>query len=166
VQPSPDFAVMFLPGEAFFQSALQHDPQLIEYGVRARVFPASPLTLIALLQVVSQGWRHERLARNAEEIQALGKELYGRVAKMTEYMDTLRMRLDSAVRAFNDAVGSYEGRVLVTARRFKELGVTSEREIDPLPTVDTVPRILQSANLLGLPEDVIDGEAVEVKKHD
>ncbi len=92
--------------------------------------------------------------------------MYGRVAKMTEYMDTLRMRLDSAVRAFNDAVGSYEGRVLVTARRFKELGVTSEREIDPLPTVDTVPRILQSANLLGLPEDVIDGEAIEVKRDD
>jgi DNA recombination protein RmuC len=156
---------MFLPGEAFFQSALQHDQQLIDYGVRARVFPASPLTLIALLQVVAQGWRQERMARNAEEIQLLGKELYSRVAKMTEYMDTLRMRLDSTVRAFNEAVGSYEGRVLVTARKFKELGATSEREIDPLPTIDTVPRILQTANLLGLPEDVIDGEAVEVKKN-
>jgi DNA recombination protein RmuC len=165
VQPAPEFAVMFLPGEAFFQSALQHDQQLIDYGVRARVFPASPLTLIALLQVVSQGWRQERLARNAEEIQSLGKELYSRVAKMTEYMDTLRMRLDSTVRAFNETVGSYEGRVLVTARRFKELGVTPEREIDPLETIDTVPRILQTANLLGLPEDVIDGETVEVKKH-
>jgi DNA recombination protein RmuC len=165
VQPSPEFAVMFLPGEAFFQSALQHDQQLIDYGVRARVFPASPLTLIALLQVVAQGWRQERLARNAEEIQMLGKELYSRVAKMTEYMDTLRMRLDSTVRAFNDAVGSYEGRVLVTARKFKELGATSEHEIDPLQTIDTVPRILQTANLLGLPDDVVDGEAVEVKKH-
>jgi DNA recombination protein RmuC len=165
VHPSPEFAVMFLPGEAFFQSALQHDQQLIDYGVRARVFPASPLTLIALLQVVAQGWREERLARNAEEIQMLGKELYSRVAKMTEYLDTLRMRLDGTVRAFNEAVGSYEGRVLVTARKFKELGATSEREIDPLPTIDTVPRILQSANLLGLPEDVVEGEAVEVKKH-
>ena len=165
VQPSPDFAVMFLPGEAFFQAALQHDPQLIDYGVRARVFPASPLTLIALLQVVAQGWRQERLARNAEEIQMLGRELYSRVAKMTEYLDTLRMRRDSTVRAFNEAVGSYEGRVLVTARKFKELGVTSDPEIDPLQSVDTVPRILQSANLLGLPEDVIDGEAIEVKKN-
>jgi DNA recombination protein RmuC len=165
VQPSPDFAVMFLPGEAFFQAALQHDPQLIDYGVRARVFPASPLTLIALLQVVAQGWRQERLARNAEEIQMLGRELYSRVSKMTEYLDTLRMRLDSTVRAFNDAIGSYEGRVLVTARKFKELGVTSDPEIDPLQSVDTVPRILQSANLLGLPEDVIDGETVEVKNN-
>lgn len=165
VQPSPEFAVMFLPGEAFFQSALQHDPQLIDFGVRARVFPASPLTLIALLQVVSQGWRQERFARNAEEIQALGKDLYSRVAKMTEYLDTLRTRLDSTVRAFNETVGSYETRVLVTARKFKELGATSDGEIEPLQAIDTVPRILQSANLLGLPEDVIDGETVEVKKN-
>jgi DNA recombination protein RmuC len=165
VQPSPEFAVMFLPGEAFFQSALQHDQQLIDFGVRARVFPASPLTLIALLQVVGQGWRQERLTRNAEDIQALGRELYSRVAKMTEYLDTLRTRLDSAVRAFNDTVGSYETRVLVTARKLKELGATSAGEIEPLQAIDTVPRILQSANLLGLPEDIIDGEAVEVKKN-
>jgi DNA recombination protein RmuC len=165
VQPSPEFAVMFLPGEAFFQSALQHDQQLIDFGVRARVFPASPLTLIALLQVVSQGWRQERFARNAEEIQALGKDLYSRVAKMTEYLDTLRTRLDSTVRAFNETVGSYETRVLVTARKFKELGATSEGEIEPLQAIDTVPRILHSANLLGLPEEVIDGETVEVKKN-
>lgn len=165
VQPAPEFVVMFLPAESFFQAALQHDPHLIDYGVRCRVFPASPLTLIALLQVVAQGWRQERLARNAEEIQALGQELYSRVAKMTEYMDTLRTRLDSTVRAFNETVGSYETRVLVTARKFKELGATSEGEIDPLQAIDAVPRILQSANLLGLPEDVIDGEAVEVKKN-
>ena len=81
VQPSPEFVVMFLPGEAFFQSALQHDPELIDFGVRCQVFPASPITLIALLQVVAQGWRHERLAQNAEEIQALGKELYARVCE-------------------------------------------------------------------------------------
>lgn len=165
VQPSPEFVVMFLPGEAFFQSALQHDQELIDYGVRSRVFPASPLTLIALLQLVGQGWRQERMARNANEIQALGRELYARVAKMTEFMDTLRTRLDSTVRAFNETVGSYETRVLVTARKFKELGATSEGEIAPLQAIDSVPRILQSANLLGLPEDVIDGETVEVKKN-
>ncbi|HXG89366.1 MAG TPA: DNA recombination protein RmuC [Vicinamibacterales bacterium] len=161
VQPSPEFVVMFLPGEAFFQSALQQDPELIDFGVRCQVFPASPITLIALLQVVAHGWRHERLAHNAEEIQALGRELYTRVAKMTEYLDTLRMRLDSTVKAFNDAIGSYEGRVLVTARKFKELGATSGTEIEPLQSVDTAPRILQSANLLGLPEDVIDAQPVE-----
>jgi DNA recombination protein RmuC len=154
VQPSPEFVVMFLPGESFFQAALQHDASLIEYGVRAQVFPASPLTLIALLQVVAQGWRHERLAKNAEEIQALGKDLYARVSKMTDYLDTLRMRLDSTVKAFNDTVGSYETRVLVSARRFKELGVTTGTEIEPPQPIDTAPRILHSANLLGLPDEV------------
>jgi DNA recombination protein RmuC len=154
VQPSPDFVVMFLPGESFFQAALQQDSELVEYGAQCQVFPASPITLIALLQVIAQGWRHERLAQNAEEIQSLGKELYARVSKMTDYLDTLRTRLDSTVKAFNDVVGSYETRVLVTARRFKELGATSGTEIEPLESIDTVPRILHSANLLGLPEDV------------
>ncbi len=160
VQPSPEFVVMFLPGESFFQAALQHDPELIDYGVRCQVFPASPITLIALLQVVAQGWRHERLAQNAAEIQDLGKELYARVSKMTDYLDTLRTRLDGTVKAFNDVVGSYETRVLVTARKFKELGATSGTEIDPLQPIDTVPRILHSANLLGLPDDVIEAEAM------
>jgi DNA recombination protein RmuC len=161
VQPSPEFVVMFLPGESFFQSALQHDPELIDFGVRCQVFPASPITLIALLQVVAQGWRHERLAQNAEEIQALGKDLYTRVFKMTEYLDTLRTRLDSTVRAFNDVVGSYETRVLVSARKFKELGATAGNEIEPLQPIDTIPRILHSANLLALPDDVVDGETVQ-----
>ncbi len=160
VQPSPEFVVMFLPGESFFQSALQADAALIDAGVRSQVFPASPITLIALLQVVAHGWRHERLAQNAEEIQSLGKELYARVSKMTEYLDTLRTRLDSTVKAFNEAVGSYETRVLVTARRFKELGATSGSEIDPLQSIDTAPRILHSANLLGLPDDVIEAETI------
>ena len=164
VQPSPEFVVMFLPGEALFQSALQQDVELVDYGVRCQVFPASPITLIALLQVVAHGWRHERLAQNAEEIQLLGQELYARVSKMTEYLDTLRTRLDSTVKAFNDAVGSYETRVLVTARKFKELGATSGTEIEPLQSIDTAPRILHSANLLGLPEDVIEAETVDQDK--
>jgi DNA recombination protein RmuC len=161
VQPSPEFVVMFLPGESFFQAALQQDAGLIEYGVRSQVFPASPLTLIALLQVVAQGWRHERLAQNAEEIQALGKDLYARVSKMTDYLDTLRMRLDSTVRAFNDTVGSYETRVLVTARKFKELGATTGTDIEPPQTIDAAPRILHSANLLGLPDEVTNADESE-----
>ena len=160
-QPSPEFVVMFLPGEALFQSALQEDPTLVDFGVKCQVFPASPITLIALLQVVAHGWRHERLAQNAEEIQALGKELYARVTKMTEYLDTLRTRLDSTVKAFNDAAGSYETRVLVTARKFKELGAASGTEIEPLQSIDTAPRILPSANLLGLPEDIVEAETVD-----
>jgi DNA recombination protein RmuC len=164
VQPSPECVVMFLPGESLFQAALHQDGSLVDYGVRTQVYPASPITLIALLQVVAQGWRHERLAQNAEEIQELGQELHARVAKMTEYLDTLRTRLDSTVRAFNDVVGSYETRVLVTARRFKTLGAASGGEIEPLQAIDTVPRVMQSANLLGLPDEtVVAGEVVEEK---
>jgi DNA recombination protein RmuC len=164
VRPSPEFVVMFLPGESFFQSALQQDGELVDFGVRGHVFPASPITLIALLQVVAHGWRHERLAQNAEEVQELGKELYTRVSKMTEYLDTLRTRLDGTVKAFNDTVGSYETRVLVTARKFKTLGATAGTEIEPLQSIDTAPRILHSANLMGLPEDVIEAETVEQEK--
>lgn len=164
VRPSPEFVVMFLPGESFFQSALQQDGELVDFGVRGQVFPASPITLIALLQVVAHGWRHERLAKNAEEVQALGQELYARVSKMTEYLDTLRTRLDSTIKAFNDTVGSYETRVLVTARKFKTLGATAGTEIEPLQSIDTAPRILHSANLMGLPEDVIEAETVEQEK--
>jgi DNA recombination protein RmuC len=80
---------------------------------------------------------------------------------MTDYLDTLRTRLDSTVKAFNDAVGSYETRVLVSARKFKELGATAGNEIEPLQPIDTIPRILHSANLLGLPDDVVDGETVQ-----
>ena len=164
VRPSPEFVVMFLPGESFFQSALQQDGELVDFGVRGQVFPASPITLIALLQVVAHGWRHERLAKNAEEVQALGQELYARVSKMTEYLDTLRTRLDSTIKAFNDTVGSYETRVLVTARKFKTLGATAGTEIEPVQSIDTAPRILHSANLMGLPEDVIEAETVEQEK--
>jgi DNA recombination protein RmuC len=161
VQPSPEFVVMFLPGEAFFQSALQHDAELIDFGVRTHVYPASPITLIALLQVVAQGWRHERLAKNAEEIQSLGKELYARISRMTDYLETLRARLDGTVKAFNDVVGSYETRVLVTARKFKDLGATPGNDIEPLQAVESPPRVLHTASLLGLPDDVVDGETVK-----
>ncbi|MDP1568483.1 MAG: DNA recombination protein RmuC [Vicinamibacterales bacterium] len=152
-QPSPEFVIMFLPGEAIFQAALQQDVGLIDFGVGQRVFPASPITLIALLRAVAHGWREERLAKNAEEVSTLGKELYERVTRMTGHLDTLRTRLDGTVRAFNDTVGSYETRVLVTARRFKELGATSAEDITPLQALDAVPRVLQTANLLGLPDE-------------
>jgi len=139
-QPSPEFVVMFLPGEAIFQAALQHDARLIEFGVGAQVFPASPLTLIALLRAVAHGWRQERLTRNAEQVSRLGKELYDRVRHLTDRMETLRGRLDGTVRAFNETVATYEGRVLVTARRFRDLGAATGDELGVVGEVDTTPR--------------------------
>ena len=94
-QPSPEFVVMFLPGEAIFQAALQNDARLIDFGVGAQVFPSSPLTLIALLRAVAHGWRQERLTRNAEQVSRLGKDLYDRVRHLTDRMETLRGRLDA-----------------------------------------------------------------------
>lgn len=139
-QPSPEFVVMFLPGEAIFQAALQQDARLIEFGVGTQVFPASPLTLIALLRAVAHGWRQERLARNAEQVSKLGKELYDRVRHLTDRMETLRGRLDGTVRAFNETVATYEGRVLVTARRFRDLGAATGEEVGTVGEVVTTPR--------------------------
>ncbi|MGE0812682.1 MAG: DNA recombination protein RmuC [Vicinamibacterales bacterium] len=138
--PSPEFVVMFLPGEAIFQAALQQDARLIEFGVGAQVFPASPLTLIALLRAVAHGWRQERLTRNAEQVSRLGRELYDRVRTLTDRMETLRGRLDGTVRAFNETVATYEGRVLVTARRFRDLGAATGDEIGLVGAVDSTPR--------------------------
>lgn len=139
-QPSPEFVVMFLPGEAIFQAALQQDARLIEFGVGTQVFPASPLTLIALLRAVAHGWRQERLTRNAEQVSKLGRELYDRVRHLTDRFETLRGRLDGTVRAFNETVATYEGRVLVTARRFRDLGAATGEELGVVNEVDTTPR--------------------------
>jgi DNA recombination protein RmuC len=159
--PSPEFVVMFLPGEAVFQAALQEDAALIEFGVQARVFPASPITLIALLRAVAHGWRQERIAENAAEISLLGKELYNRLAPMVDYLDEMRKKLDGAVDAYNRLVGSFEGRVLVQARRFKDLGAATGADLPVLEQIDTKPRVPQTANLMALPEGAVVGNVAE-----
>ena len=145
VPSSADFVVLFLPGEAFFSAALQHDPGLLEYGVERKVFLAGPVTLLALLRTAAFGWTQEKLAAHAQEISGLGKDLYDRLCTMFEHLDELRRRLDSAVQAHNAAVGSLESRVLPAARRFKELGIVSGKAlIEPGP-VDHLPRRLQAS---------------------
>jgi DNA recombination protein RmuC len=153
VASTPEFVVMFLPGEMFFSAALEQDPSLIECGVEKRVIPASPTTLIALLRAVAYGWQQEAMEENARKISDLGRNLYEAVRTLGERFQTLGSRLKSSLEAYNDAVGSLEGNVLVKARKFKELqAANGGDEIKALEPIDRVPRMLQAAELTdGLP---------------
>ncbi len=141
-QSTPEFVVMFLPGETFFSAALEQDTGLIEHGVLNRVIPASPTTLIALLKAINYGWNQEKLARNAHEISALGKELHERLRKLGTHITAVGSNLDRAVESYNQAVGSMENRVLVSARKFAELGASVPEEIPELEPIETTARAL------------------------
>jgi DNA recombination protein RmuC len=152
LQPTPEFVVMFLPGETFFSAALEQDPSLIEQGVNERVILATPTTLIALLRAVAYGWRQEQLAENAEKISSLGQELHERIAKTADHLVRMGGGLKRAVDSYNDAVGSIESRVLVTARRFQDLGVGGKDEISEIKPVDEQPRHPSAPELTAPPE--------------
>lgn len=139
---TPEFVVMFLPGEAFFSAALEQQPGLIEEGVDQKVIPASPTTLIALLRAVAFGWRQEKLARNAEDISKLGRDLYDRLRKVAEHFGKLGKGLSGAVDAYNSAMSSFESRVLVSARRFTELGASVAGDIPEAQQIESVTRTL------------------------
>ena len=141
--PTPDLVVLFLPGEMLFSAALQQDPGLIEFGVGAKVMLATPTTLITLLRAISYGWKQEALARNAQEISELGRQLHERISVMAAHWTRLGKNLGDAVGAYNGAVASLETRVLVSARRFKELkAVPDGRDIAVLEPIEVVPRAL------------------------
>lgn len=139
---TPEFVVMFLPGETFFSAALEQDTGLIEHGVLSRVIPASPTTLIALLKAINYGWNQEKLARNAQEISAIGKELHDRLRKLAAHITNVGTNLDRAVDAYNQAVGSLESRVLVSARKFAELGASVAEDIPEVAPIETTARAL------------------------
>jgi DNA recombination protein RmuC len=153
VTGSPEFVVMFLPGEMFFSAALEQDPALIEFGVDRKVIPASPTTLIALLRAVAYGWQQEAMEENARHICELGRNLYESVRTLATHFSDLGSRLNSSLEAYNKAVGSLERNVLVKARRFKELqAAPGADDIDRLEPLDRVPRALQAPELTdGLP---------------
>jgi DNA recombination protein RmuC len=145
---SPEMVVMFLPGETLFSAALQHDLTLIEYGLQQKVLVASPITLIALLTTVAHSWRQEALTENYKEVAKLGKEFYERLATFADRFDEVRKKLDGAVQAYNEAAGSLESRVLVSARRFRDLQITTAEELPPAEPIERVPRLLKQMELI------------------
>jgi len=153
---APDFVILFLPGEHLYGAALEADPSLIEDAMARRVLIATPTTLLAMLRAVAYGWQQERVAESAQAVSELGRDLYGRLVKMSGLLATLGTRLNSTVRAYNETVGSYEARVLPGARRFAEHGAVSEdREMPQLEHVTTSARDVQIAMELPEPDDKI-----------
>jgi DNA recombination protein RmuC len=144
-QPTPEVVVMFIPGEAFYSAALEADPDLLDSGFGQNVIIASPASLMALLKAASYGWRQEAIADNAREISQLGQELHGRLAVMADHLTRLGKGLGTATDSYNAAIASFESRVLVSARKFKELGATSqEAEIIELRAIEGGVRRIQS----------------------
>ncbi|MDH5640441.1 MAG: DNA recombination protein RmuC [Nitrospira sp.] len=137
---APEFVVLFLPGEQFLGAALDQDPRLIEEGFARGVVLATPATLVALLRAVAYGWQQQQLNAHAEVAGRLGKELYERMAVFAEHINDVGQTLGKSVAAYNRAVGSLEARVLPTARKFRELGVSSDKEIPLLEPAELVPR--------------------------
>ena len=146
---TPEFVVLFLPGEVFFSAALERDPSLIEFGADKRVIPATPTTLIALLRAVAYGWNQEKLAQNELAVRQLGAELYKRLSDMGGHFSSLSRSLNACVNAFNKVAGNIETRVFVTARKFSELGAGAMGvDIRPLDQVDQITRDIQAPELL------------------
>lgn len=161
VQPTPEFVLLFLPGENFYSAALEKDPKLIEDGVGQGVIIATPSTLIALLKAVSYGWRQEQMATNAQEVSNLAKTLYDRLRVFTNHFDEIGRGLDRALDSYNRGVRSLEARVLVTARRFKELGAIAGDDIDTVESIDKTARSL-ALDEGGLFPDVVAADAEEL----
>ena len=152
-QPTPEFVFMFLPGEGLLEAAIEGDPGLVEFALARRIILATPLTLIAMLRAVAYGWQQQQIAVNAQAISDLGRQLYDRLRVLGEHFASLGDSLAKSVEAYNRSVGSLEGRVIVTARRLKDLGV---RGVEPLPevaSVDLTPRAPRAAELTGLFEE-------------
>lgn len=145
---TPDFVVMFVPGEAFFAAAIESDPALFERAVKGQVLISTPTTFIALVKAIAYGWQQQKFAENTQKVEHLARELYDRIGKFGEHMGGLGDSLDRAVKQYNKGVGSLEGRVLPTARKFKALGVVSaEATLPGMEPIEIEARALHAPEL-------------------
>jgi len=155
---TPEFVVAFLPAETFFSAALEQDPSLIEFGVDQKVILATPTTLIALLKSVAYGWQQKTLAESAEAVSRLGKELFERLCTFGGHFSRVGENLGRAVRCYNEAAGSLEARVMVSARKFEELGGPSSADLRPVDLVEATPRSIQPEELTALAEAAVSAD--------
>jgi DNA recombination protein RmuC len=140
---SPDFVVLFIPGDQFLSAALEVDPQLLEDAMADRIVLATPSSLVALLRAVAYGWRQESLAENAEQIRIVGEELYERLGNFAEHLGKLGISLNRSVESYNKAVGSFDSRVLPGARKFKDMGIQEKKELPEPDQIERLPRSVQ-----------------------
>jgi DNA recombination protein RmuC len=153
-EPTPEFVVMFVPAEVFLNAALEQDPTMLEHAFARNVVVATPATLVALLRTIAYTWRQEALARNAQDVLSLGRELHGRLATMGAHLDRLGRQLTTTVRTYNETVASLESRVLVTARRMVDLKV-ADAPVEGPDQVEVVPRSVQAAELVASATDAL-----------
>ena len=143
---SPEFVILFIPGDQFLSAALAEEPDLIEYALSQQIILATPTSLVALLKAVAYGWRQLALADNAKEIRVLAEDLYGRLGTFVTHMNKVGRQLASSVENYNRAVGSLERSVLPGARKFTELGVHAKKDIEKLESLEPVPRTMIEGN--------------------
>jgi DNA recombination protein RmuC len=145
-EASPEFVILFIPGDQFLSAALSEEPDLIEYALSRQIILATPTSFVALLKAVAYGWRQLAMADNAREIRILAEDLYGRLGVFVSHMNRVGRQLASSVEHYNKAVGSLERKVLPGARKFTELGIHSNKEIEQLETLDPIPRTMIEGN--------------------
>jgi DNA recombination protein RmuC len=161
-QPSPEFVVMFLPLEPLLSAAFEHDGTLLEQAASLRVIPATPMTLLALLKAVGYGWQQDAVAKNSEEIQSLGRDLYERLAVLVEHLEGVGRNLKQAADGYDRFVGSLEQKVLPSARRFKDLGVSSAKVIETPDQLNLTLRKVRKEELGGR-DETVEGEVVQAE---
>ncbi|MFD1696336.1 DNA recombination protein RmuC [Roseibium aestuarii] len=159
---APDFVVMFVPGEAFYSAAIDQDPTIFENALKQKVLICTPTTFIALVKAIAYGWQQEKITRNAQQIKDLGQELYDRIAVFGDHMTGVGKALKSTVERYNKAVGSLEGRILPSARKFEAMGISpSGAGLAELEPVEAAPRAITAEHLLSGPEDALEALPAE-----